>query len=177
MVNHAGSLTLSPLDESDVLSIVAIERLSSRKPWTAEIFGAELRLQFSRIFVARADALIGSGVRRLPTTADPQPDRHLTPIHGYLCRWLVARELQILNVAVHPDWRRRAIGRRLLEHALGDARGRGADAATLEVGRGNVAARALYESLGFRPSGSRPNYYGPGEDALLMELRWGADGG
>ena len=41
---------------------------------------------------------------------------------------------------------------------------------TLEVRRGNAAARRLYESLGFEEVGVRRNYYGSGEDALIMRL-------
>ena len=41
----------------------------------------------------------------------------------------------------------------------------------LEVRAGNVAARRLYRQLGFRDLGVRRGYYGPGQDAIVMELR------
>lgn len=41
----------------------------------------------------------------------------------------------------------------------------------LEVRAGNLAARRLYRHLGFRDLGVRRGYYGPGQDAIVMELR------
>ena len=43
----------------------------------------------------------------------------------------------------------------------------------LEVRAGNVIARRLYRQLGFRDLGVRRGYYGPGQDAIVMELRLG----
>ncbi|MDX8391133.1 MAG: hypothetical protein R8K53_00980, partial [Mariprofundaceae bacterium] len=46
----------------------------------------------------------------------------------------------------------------------------------LEVRASNLAAQALYQSLGFTTVGTRPNYYSPipdkplGEDAVLMHF-------
>jgi len=44
---------------------------------------------------------------------------------------------------------------------------------TLEVRRSNVAARSLYRKLSFEERRLRSNYYGPGEDAIVMELPLG----
>jgi ribosomal-protein-alanine N-acetyltransferase len=93
-----------------------------------------------------------------------------TVIAGYLCRWLVADEVHILNVAVHPDRRRHGIGQLLMREALREARACAAEAVTLEVRRSNTGARRLYEGLGFEEVGVRRNYYGRGEDALIMRL-------
>jgi ribosomal protein S18 acetylase RimI-like enzyme len=41
----------------------------------------------------------------------------------------------------------------------------------LEVRAGNLAARRLYRQLGFRDLGVRRGYYGPGQDAIVMELK------
>jgi ribosomal-protein-alanine N-acetyltransferase len=56
-----------------------------------------------------------------------------------------------------------------VECVLEQAREEGAARVTLEVRRYNHPAIALYERLGFRRVGERRNYYGGGEDALLME--------
>jgi ribosomal-protein-alanine N-acetyltransferase len=74
-------------------------------------------------------------------------------------------ELRVLVVA--PAWRRRGIGRRLLEAFVRQARARGATRVALEVRAGNAAARELYRTLGFDVEGRRPHYYPGGEDALL----------
>ena len=78
-------------------------------------------------------------------------------------------EAHVTTFAVHPAWRRRGIGERLLLAVLDTALGRHAREATLEVRLSNVAARRLYEKYGFRPVGLRPRYYTDnGEDALIM---------
>lgn len=59
-------------------------------------------------------------------------------------------ELNLHQVAVHPDARRGGLGRALVEHLLGDGRAAGAARVTLEVRRDNRAARALYERLRIR---------------------------
>jgi ribosomal-protein-alanine acetyltransferase len=76
----------------------------------------------------------------------------------------------VLNVAVHPRYRRRGIGAVLMAEALREARERAAEAVTLEVRRSNLGARRLYASLAFEEVGVRRNYYGRGEDALIMRL-------
>jgi len=57
------------------------------------------------------------------------------------------------NVAVHPDWQGRGIGRRLIEAALEDIAARGGRWVGLELQAGNEAAHRLYESLRFREVG------------------------
>jgi ribosomal-protein-alanine N-acetyltransferase len=65
----------------------------------------------------------------------------------------------------------------LLSEGLAQARTQGAEVAWLEVRPSNLAARALYESFGFKEVGRRPRYYDDTqEDALLLTLEWGKDG-
>ena len=90
---------------------------------------------------------------------------------GFLCRWLVADECHILNIAVHPDLRRHGVGMFLMNAVLAEAISRQASCVTLEVRRANVAARQLYRKLNFEERRLRRHYYGPGEDAIVMELQ------
>lgn len=85
-----------------------------------------------------------------------------------------ARECELENMAVAEAWRRRGIGRRLLNAGLLWSR-MGIPAAVsgfemwLEVRASNRAAIALYRDAGFRVIGRRTGYYTqPDEDALLM---------
>jgi ribosomal-protein-alanine N-acetyltransferase len=82
---------------------------------------------------------------------------------------MVFDELHINSLAVDEPWRRRGLARVLLKSVIGDAVAAGARAATLEVRQSNVAARALYEGLGFHVEGVRRDYYQqPREDALIL---------
>ena len=133
----------------DLPEVVAIERASFPNPWTGPLFLQELQVRFSRILLA----------------CDPDG-----AIAGYVCRWVVADEVHVLNVAVHPRARGRGLGAALMEEVLAEARRREVRAVTLEVRRSNEAGRRLYESFGFEQVGERPNYYGRGEDALILRL-------
>ena len=99
-----------------------------------------------------------------------EPSDGPSVITGYLCRWLVAGEFHILNVAVHPDFRRRGVGAALIAEAVAEAQAAKAQLMILEVRRSNLGARRLYRKFGFEERRLRRNYYGPGEDALVMEL-------
>lgn len=91
---------------------------------------------------------------------------------GLIGMWLVVDEAHIGTVAVHPEWRRKGIARRLMEHALREADVQGMVLAHLEVRRGNLPALELYRSFGFEQVGERPHYYEDnGEDALLLTLK------
>ena len=82
---------------------------------------------------------------------------------------LAADEAEIESLAVSAGWRRRGIAKRICEDLLGWAGARGAKHVSLEVRVSNSAARALYESLGFREAAVRRGYYRePEEDALVM---------
>jgi [ribosomal protein S18]-alanine N-acetyltransferase len=135
----------------DLPRIIEIERLAFPAPWTLASFQRELTLPFSRIMVA------------LPA------DSNL--IAGFLCRWLIADECHVLNIAVDPDSRRRGIGAVMLREAIAEAKSTGANVVTLEVRRSNLPARQLYRKFEFEERRLRRHYYGPGEDAIIMELR------
>jgi ribosomal-protein-alanine N-acetyltransferase len=81
----------------------------------------------------------------------------------------VAGEAEILNLAVGAAWRRRGIGRQLMQMAVQEAASRGVKRVFLEVRESNVVAKAFYLGLGFAQEGRRREYYrDPAEDALLL---------
>ena len=88
---------------------------------------------------------------------------------GFAGGMVVDNDIQILDVAVDPDQRRRGIARKLLAHVSYDAQMLGATTASLEVETENAAAIALYRALGFEQIGCRRDYYGAGNDALVMQ--------
>ncbi|MEQ1948200.1 MAG: GNAT family N-acetyltransferase [Bryobacteraceae bacterium] len=87
---------------------------------------------------------------------------------GFLAsRQIAPDECEILNVAVLPSERGRAVGRRLVEALLA----RGPGKCFLEVRQSNENAIQLYESLGFERVGLRENYYhNPVEPGIVMRV-------
>ena len=77
------------------------------------------------------------------------------------------REIEILNLAVLPQERRRGHGRRLTRVVLRLARKLGMEKAFLEVRSDNVPAVSLYLACGFRYEGIRRKYYADGTDAHI----------
>jgi len=144
----------------DLPRILEIERLAFAQPWSLDSFKRELMLPCSRIVVAAAGA----------ETFETSEAGNRSQLAGFLCRWLVADECHILNVAVHPELRRGGIAMALMAEAIGEAKTKNIRLVTLEVRRSNVAARSLYRKLNFGERRLRTNYYGPGEDAIVMEL-------
>ncbi len=153
------AIQIRDANRSDLPRILEIERLAFPSPWTLASFERELTLPFSRVMVA------------IPYADSPSPrDGH--SIVGFLCRWLIADECHVLNIAVHPDSRRSGIGGVLITEAISEARSNGAGVVTLEVRRTNLPARQLYRKFDFEERRLRRHYYGPGEDAIIMELRF-----
>ncbi|MFF5982654.1 GNAT family N-acetyltransferase [Streptomyces olindensis] len=77
----------------------------------------------------------------------------------------------ILSLGVARDRRGRGLGRRLMLAALHRLGSDGAVEARLAVRADDEAALGLHTSLGFVPEGDvRRDYYGPGEDRLLLRL-------
>jgi ribosomal-protein-alanine N-acetyltransferase len=90
---------------------------------------------------------------------------------GYIGFWFIADEVHISTLAVKPVYRRRGIGRRLLQTALVEAARLGAEIASLEVRASNHAAIELYREHDFSLRKRRVGYYQDnGEDALYMIL-------
>lgn len=92
-------------------------------------------------------------------------------ILAYISFYHAAGELEILNIAVSPEHRRRGRGGRLLCMALQVAQKMDMQRAVLEVRVNNTPAIRLYERTGFVRVGRRPRYYADtGEDALVYAL-------
>jgi ribosomal-protein-alanine N-acetyltransferase len=126
---------------ADVSAIWAIEKVSFPSPWSRWSFLTELGHRHSHTLVA----------------GPPPPLPWQT--WGYLIFWVVADEMHILNLAVHPEHRRQGIARRLLAEGLAQARELGATLAWLEVRPSNLPGRALYAAFGFKEAGRRRHYY------------------
>ncbi|MEW6398864.1 MAG: ribosomal protein S18-alanine N-acetyltransferase [Bacillota bacterium] len=142
---YIDQMTLADLD-----GVLAVEELSYRTPWSRRAFLSELTENIHAQYIV---ARLGQEVV------------------GYAGMWVILDEGHVTNIAVHPDWRRRGLGERLLRELISRARARGATRMTLEVRKSNLAAQRLYTGLGFAPRGIRKGYYSDtGEDAIIMWL-------
>jgi ribosomal-protein-alanine N-acetyltransferase len=141
-------LVVGPMRMADVAAVLEIERLSFSSPWPAFAFEQELT----------ANRLAHYRVARLG-------DR----VVAFGGIWLMVDEAHITTFGVHPDYRRRGIGRRLLLQLAEVALELGSARMTLEVRVSNEPAQRLYRSFGFVVTGRRVAYYSDdGEDALVM---------
>jgi [ribosomal protein S18]-alanine N-acetyltransferase len=95
------------------------------------------------------------------------------PPVAFLIAWRAADELHVIDIATHPDHRRRGAARALLLALIAFGRENGFRLVVLEVRASNRPARELYISLGFTVARVRRNYYAePDEDGvdMLLEL-------
>lgn len=95
---------------------------------------------------------------------------------GFVLYQLLPDEVEVLDLAVDPGFRRQGIARQLLMEALTDGRKQGKLRAVLEVRSTNEAAQALYQSCGFQEEGVRPKYYRGGESAKIFGCCLGLPG-
>jgi ribosomal protein S18 acetylase RimI-like enzyme len=124
------ALEFAPMVAADLPQVMEIERLSfAADPWTPGLFLHELKLDFSRLHLART----GDAARRLV---------------GYACWWLVGDEVHILNLAVHPEARGTGAGRALIEAVYAEADAAGAPNVYWLTQEFNATARRLYDRVG-----------------------------
>ena len=94
-------------------------------------------------------------------------------VAGYVGSQTVMDETDMMNVAVHPDHRRKGIAEALVDALVEALKEKGSHCLTLEVRASNAPAIGLYEKLGFQQVGLRKNYYrNPKEDALILRKEW-----
>ncbi len=134
-----------------VPQVAALEKICFSDPWSENSVASELENPLSCWLVA----LDGETVA------------------GYVGSQTVLDETDMMNVAVHPDFRRQGVAQALILALTEELKKRGSHCLTLEVRASNDPARALYESLGFALAGTRRNYYhNPKEDALILRKEW-----
>jgi [ribosomal protein S18]-alanine N-acetyltransferase len=133
----------------DLDAIEGIENAVYPTPWSRSMFAGEL---------AKPSSLSLGGF-------DPDSGR----LVGYLIVSRYVDAWHIMNLAVHPDWRRLGIASRLLDELFALTGGDPRRGYTLEVRISNTTAIALYEQFGFESNGIRRGYYTDNrEDALIM---------
>lgn len=148
MIND-GSLRIRHANKEDIDKMAELDQICFETPWSREDFRKELCENKLALY--------------LVATWDDE-------VIGYAGLWCVVDEGHITNVAVHPDYRKRGVGKKLINWLLNDAKTmNGVKNFTLEVRVSNSAAIHLYENFGFKEVGLRKEYYSHNkEDAAIM---------
>ena len=142
-------MTIELMESGHVAAIAEIEKLCFHDPWSEKSIAQELRNDLALWLVAlEEDAVV-----------------------GYVGSQTVLGWTDMMNVAVHPEHRRKGIGEGLIVRLMELLRERKCECLTLEVRASNHGAIALYEKLGFGEVGRRKNYYrNPREEALILRV-------
>ena len=140
-------MIITKMTESHVAQVAELEKLCFRDPWSENSVASELHNALSLWLVAV------DGER----------------VAGYVGSQTVMDESDMMNVAVHPDYRKQGIATALILGLVEELRKRGSRSLTLEVRASNETAISVYSKLDFQEVGRRKNYYrNPREDALIM---------
>ena len=144
-------MILTNMRQEHVAQVAALEKLCFRDPWSENSVASELNNALSLWLVAV------DGER----------------VAGYVGSQTVMDESDMMNVAVHPDYRKQGIATALILGLVEELRKKGSHCLTLEVRASNENAISVYRKLDFQEVGRRKNYYrNPREDALILRKEW-----
>jgi ribosomal-protein-alanine N-acetyltransferase len=149
-----GCVQFRPMTTADLDEVMVIERTAFSLPWSVGFFRQELQVACARSILAETDG----------------------KIIGYVLFWLLPGAIDIHNIAVHGEFRRKGVARVLLRKVVDEAERQTITRVMLEVRQSNLPAQQLYEAMGFSTTGIRKGYYSDnGEDALAMTLELNAN--
>lgn len=137
--------------------IMALEQagFAPTERWSRTSWQAQLTEPALRVLVARSGRV---------------EDRIERRVDGVIALRLAGDTADLDRIVVAPEARRSGVGRRLITAGLAEARDAGAERMLLEVRSDNRPALQLYRSVGFDALTVRRDYYGPGQDAVIMRL-------
>ncbi len=145
-------ILIDDLQAGDLQSVLQIERASFSTPWSETSFFNELKRPGSICRAARRGGRVA----------------------GYILASRILDEGHILDLAVHPDFRRLGIATALVSHVIERLGEEGCRFIFLEVRESNSTALKMYAKFGFVQIGIRKRYYAsPEEDAVIMALKFG----
>jgi [ribosomal protein S18]-alanine N-acetyltransferase len=136
----------------DIPRVQEIDRLSFSLPWPEKSYHFELTENPSSL------ALVAEFVSDAGTQV----------IIGMAVVWILEDEAHIATIAIHPEFRGHAYGKKLLAETLKQSFNRGANLATLEVRENNLVAQHIYLDFGFEIAGRREKYYKDNNEAALI---------
>lgn len=144
-------MTIETMKECHVRQIAELEKMCFHDPWSEKSIACELGNKLSLWLVALDDQ----------------------KVVGYIGSQTVLGETDMMNIAVHPDYRRQGIANQLILTLIQLLTEHGSHSLMLEVRVSNEPAISVYQNLGFAEVGIRKNYYrNPREDALILRKEW-----
>lgn len=139
------------MNSTHIAQIANLEKVCFSDPWSANSISSELGNPLSLWIVAM------DGER----------------LAGYVGSQSVMGWADMMNIAVHPDYRRMGVAENLIDQLIFRLKENDVTCLTLEVRVSNTPAISLYKKLGFSQVGRRPGYYhNPKEDALILRKEW-----
>jgi ribosomal-protein-alanine N-acetyltransferase len=139
-----------PMSIKDLNKIYDLELESYDFPWTKEILRDCILYKYDSFVVFFNEDLV-----------------------GYVIAKITYPETHILNLTVKKSFRKKGIGRSLIELIISEARLRNSENIILEVRVDNIQAQSLYKKLNFEIIGTRKDYYeseNGREDAYVLKL-------
>ena len=144
-------MRIEKMNSGHVSQVAALEAICFHDPWSEKSVASELKNPLSFWLVAMEE----------------------NRVVGYVGSQTVVGETDMMNVAVHPDFRRKGVAEALIIALVENLKAMESHCLTLEVRASNAPATTLYEKLGFQQVGLRKNYYrNPKEDALILRKEW-----
>ena len=139
-----------PMSIKDLNKIYDLELESYDFPWTKEILRDCILYKYDSFVVFFNENLV-----------------------GYVIAKITYPETHILNLTVKKCFRKKGIGRSLIELIISEARLKNSETIILEVRVNNIQAQSLYKKLNFEIIGTRKDYYeseNGREDAYVLKL-------
>ena len=138
----------------DMPEVLEIERASFEFPWFEEDFIRCLRQRNCIGMVAE----------------------HAEHVVGFMIYELHKTRLHILNFAVSPSVRHRAVGRQMIDKLIGKLSSQRRTHISLEVRETNLSAQIFFRESGFRATNVLRDFYDDSpEDAYVMEYCYRTD--
>lgn len=142
-------LEIKKMTEKHIFGISEIEKRYFKDPWSYEMIKSELENPFAYYFVCEDKGKVS----------------------GYIGMYITVDTVNITNIAVCDENRRKGIGNALLKKVVSLSLEMNMSFVTLEVRVSNAPAISLYEKNGFKIVGKRKEYYSDNkEDAYIMTL-------
>ncbi len=139
-----------PLSPDYLDELAELERNFFSQPWTKDQLATLLNQQYDSPFHC-----FGLTLKK--------------KLIGYVSFYEIQNEIEILNIAIAPNYQHRGEGTKLLNALFAVGRKKRVTAIFLEVRPSNTAALALYNKFSFQEIGRRRKYYqDTNEDALIL---------